>query len=265
MAKKDANELKVLRALADIAGETFTEDDIVYEGSRLVIPASMSATQALKTLERHIQAMEEINSFSRTFQFRPWDGAAAVVRALKKVTGSVIPTATYSFFGKQPPQMISINVGPDETLQVPWGAVNIPLFDGTAYLGIANDEEMGPLFNFSIEAPRKHRGAIEGFFMAIEEELRTGSIYKSKAFNGKEMPEFLDLSGIDPDKVVYSDDVYRQLDANIWSQLDHTEAMRANGIPLKRAVLVHGDYGTGKTLAAFLTAQRAISSDWTFI
>lgn len=265
MAQKDANERKVLEALAKIAGETFTEDDIVYEGSRLVIPASMTATAAVKTLNRHIEAMEEVNAFTRTYQFRPWDGASAVVRALKKVTGSVIPTATYSFFGKEPPRMISIPTGPGETEQVPWGAINIPLFDGTAYLSAVVDEELGQLFTITIEAPRKHRGPVEGFFMAIDEELRTNSIYRGKAFNGKELPEFLDLTGVDPDKVVYSADVYQQLDANIWAQLEHTSAMRANEIPLKRAVLVHGDYGTGKTLAAYLTAQRAVANGWTFI
>jgi len=36
-------------------------------------------------------------------------------------------------------------------------------------------------------------------------------------------------------------------------------------VPLKRAVLIHGPYGVGKTLAAMLTGQEAITNGWTFI
>src|SRR5262245_54811598 len=36
-------------------------------------------------------------------------------------------------------------------------------------------------------------------------------------------------------------------------------------IPRKRAILLEGPYGTGKTLAAYLTAQIAESHGWTFI
>ncbi len=56
-----------------------------------------------------------------------------------------------------------------------------------------------------------------------------------------------------------------QLNANVWSLLEHTDAMREQGLPLKRSVLLEGPYGTGKTLAAFLTAQRAVANNWTFI
>jgi transitional endoplasmic reticulum ATPase len=47
--------------------------------------------------------------------------------------------------------------------------------------------------------------------------------------------------------------------------MDYTKAMRENGLPLRRTVLLHGPYGTGKTLAAYLTAQKAVENGWTFI
>jgi hypothetical protein len=40
--------------------------------------------------------------------------------------------------------------------------------------------------------------------------------------------------------------------------------MRDEKMPLKRAILFEGDYGTGKTLAAFLTAQIATANGWSF-
>ena len=80
-----------------------------------------------------------------------------------------------------------------------------------------------------------------------------------------EEPTFLDLSKIDPNKVIYSEEVLTQLNTNLWSVLEHTDLMRSYGLPLKRAVLLEGPYGTGKTLAGTLTAKRAVENGWTFI
>ena len=48
--------------------------------------------------------------------------------------------------------------------------------------------------------------------------------------------------------------------ANVWSLIRHSPKMRELGLPLKRAVLFEGDYGTGKTLGAFLTAQKCLEA-----
>jgi transitional endoplasmic reticulum ATPase len=45
----------------------------------------------------------------------------------------------------------------------------------------------------------------------------------------------------------------------------HTDLFEKRGLPLKRAVLLEGPYGTGKTLAAYLTAQEANDNGWAFI
>lgn len=256
----------ILRTLAELAGEQFSEDDIVYEGTRIVIPEKMSVGQAVTVLNEHIKAETAVTRYVRVYKYRPWDGAAAFHRAIRNLTGtSGIGVANRSFFGDTPPQLITINTGPNETMQVPWGQIKIPLFEAVATLGGTPDRELGALFYINMEAPRKYRAAIEGLFRLIQHELETGSIYRGKAFDGQEEPEFMDLTGVDPSKVIYSDEVMAQLDANMWSLLNHTEVMRENGLPLKRACLLHGKYGTGKTLAAFLTAQHAVKNDWSFV
>lgn len=264
-----ANRKAILAALDKLGSLTVAEDTLTFEGSRFVLPASLAGDiqGAVDYLDGYRRQQEEEYEYSRTFPYRPFDGAAAFDRTMKRLFGSTgIGQATYSMFGgKQPPQLRTITTGLGQTLQVPWGLVAFSPLDAVFSMGAARDEN-GYVFYLSVTAPRKHRARIEGFFDAVSEELRTGSIYRGQAINGDpQEPAFLDLSGIDPAKVIYSADVMTQLDANLWALLDHTQVMRDLRIPLKRAVLVEGPYGTGKTLAGALTALKAVANGWTYI
>jgi len=210
--------------------------------------------------------------FIKQFMFKPADGAAALNRAMKKVFGTTgIGKATFSFFGKQPPQYRSVPSGPGgQTLQVPWGKVNFSLLDATFTLGATMTDEYGVVFQIAVEAPKKHQARIEGFFRVIENELINASIYKGRAITaqkigGSDDPQFVDTSGIDPSKIIYRPEVHEQLDVNLWAPMRYTDALREAGIPLKRAVLLEGPNGTGKTLAGLRTAQIAQENGWTFI
>ena len=256
----------ILRNLAELGGGLVNEDQIVREGTRIVIPETMDTKQAIRLLEKKLEADEEETMFDRVFKFRPWDGAHATQKALFKAFGVVNQAATFSFFGKNPPSLHTINVDYDETAQVPWGKIEIPHLKGVSlYLGSQRHPEFGTLFQITAEGPRKFRAHIEGIFKLIQNELEENSIYRGKAFDGQEMPEFLALDGVDPNNVIYSEEVMSHLDANLWFLVEHSEQMRTLGLPLKRAVLLEGPYGTGKTLAAYLTAQKAVVNGWTFI
>ena len=261
------NEQKeLLASLARLGGEAFKEEDVVFEGRKFVLPHGITLPDAIRFLMRKHDEEEETTTFSRTFKYRPWDGARATWNAFKKAFGSVAHKGAQGFFGREAPQLITLPVGPNETEQVPWGEFEVPMLPGvTIALGGTQDDEFGPLFQVSVSAPKKFRHHVEGLFTLIEEELRTNSMYRGKAIDGKDMAEFLDLSGTDPKKVVYSKDIEVQLEANVWSLLRHSQQMREVGMPLKRAVLLEGPYGTGKTLAAFLTAKEAQENGWTFL
>jgi ATPase family protein associated with various cellular activities (AAA) len=263
MTARNKDQKTTLGLLEELAGKRFKESDITFEGTRLILPEKMAPKDAVKTLAAYIEAQEAENQFHRRFRYRPWDGAAAFERAVRKLTG--MAGLALASFWEGPPSNISIQVGPNETLNVPWGNISIALFEGIVSLGSYRDPELGLLFSLTITAPKKYEAAIEGFFKLIEEELATGSIYRGKAFDGQQQAEFLDLSGVDPSKVIYSGDVRTQLHANVWALIEHTQAMKDHGMPLKRSVLLHGDYGTGKTLAAFLTARLSVENGWTFI
>jgi hypothetical protein len=258
----------ILAALDALGGLSVQEDTLTFEGTRMILPASMEGNvgDAIDYLRDWREQMEEGYSFTRVFPFRPADGAAAFDRAMKRLFGSTgVGQATYSMFGgRRPPEFRTIEIGPGVTAQVPWGNVQFSPLDATFTTG-ATRTENGLCFALSVEAPRKHRRRIEGFFDAVDRELRERSIFRGKAINGAEEPTFLDLSGVDGHTVVYAAEVMTQLEANLWSLLDHSDIMRELRIPLKRAVLVEGPYGTGKTLAGALTAQRAIANGWTYV
>ncbi len=259
---------KALAALDELGRLSVKDDSVRFEGDNLVLPRRFDGDLlgAAAFLEQIHEAEEQEFEFGRNFKFRPWDGAAAFQRALYRVFGTVgIGKATQSFFGSNPPQLISISSGVNETVQVPWGAVSMPPLDAEFYLGGTQDPEYGVLFSLSVTAPKKHRRRLEAFFDVVQDELTQRSIYKGKAFNGAEQPEFLDLSSLDETKIVYSDEVMGQLNANLWSVIEHSDTMRSLGIPLKRAVLLEGPFGTGKSEAGRITARRAEENGWTFI
>lgn len=264
--RKTKEENAVLKALREAGGAQFQESSIERGGTKLTLPANMTPKRAIETLKAYMEAEEETTAFNRTFNYRPWDGAAAFERTIRILTGTAgIGKATFSFFGPNPPSRHTVNVGVNDTIEVPWGTVEVPLFEGEVVLGETRDPDLGPLFHVTAYTPKKHSAAVHGMFKLIQDELEKNSIYKGKAINGGEMPDFLDLDIVDPKTVVYSDDVMMSLDTNIWSMLRHSQTMRDEGVSLKRSVLLHGPYGTGKTLGGILTAQMAVANGWTFL
>lgn len=244
-AKMEANLAKQIRAtLAELGGKAFADDDILYHGEKtIVLPVGMALKDAQKFLARKEAEQEEVTQFIRKFNFRPWDGAYCAYQALKKAFGAVLHKGTEGFFST-PPQMISLETDYDQTEQIPWGQLEVPMLPGVIiHLHSTGDQEYGPIFVITAEGPKKYAFEIEGIFRLVEEELRNHSIYKGKAIDGKDMPSFLNLKAVDPEKVVYTQSVRKQMDANIYSLIRFSASMRDNGVPLKRSALLYGPYG----------------------
>jgi transitional endoplasmic reticulum ATPase len=257
---------RLLDALAELGGKATAEEDVVFEGQKIVLPESMDLGSAIAFLREKQTEDENEMSFSRTFRYRPWDGAGATMRALRKAFGVVSQRGAGGLHGGTPPELRTIPVSVTETDQIPWGGLGVAHLPGCSLtFGAALDPDYGQLFSLSATGPRRYRHHIEGIFQLVEEELATNSMYRGKAFDGQEVPQFLDLSGVDAAKVVYTEQVQDRLEADIWALIRYPEAMREMGLPLKRAVLLEGPYGTGKTLAGYLTAQTAQEHGWTFI
>jgi transitional endoplasmic reticulum ATPase len=262
-------EKRLLALLAELGGKQVGDDDVVYDdGGKWVVPTQYEGKdrEVLKFWEKRIAQKEEVTTFTQTFKYRPWDGAAALQSALKRNFGTTgIAQATFSLFGKNPPRMITIDSGVDQQIQVPWGVIEFPPLEATLTTDQMQDAELGLLFRLHVETYRKHSNKVQGLFKLIEAELKEFSIYKGRAITGATQPTFIDPFTVDPSKVVYSEHVQTELEANIWDVIRFPEVQVANGQSLKRSALLAGPYGTGKSLAAMLTAQVAVDNGWTFI
>ena len=254
---------EVLALLEEAGGKLVAEDDFKWSDDQtLSIPKGMTLRDAHSFLRQLISEYESETTFKREYRFRPWDGAMATHRALKRAFGMV----SLSGQGWNPPQLITIPVDVNVTEQVPWGQLQIPVLPNVTFtLDATHDREMGMLFVLNAYGPRSDRHAINGVFNLVQRELETDSIYRGKAFDGQERPEFIDVSRVDRNRIVYNTDALRQLEATVWSLMRYTDTARAIGLPLKRAVLLEGPYGTGKTVGSTITAQEAIANGWTFV
>jgi len=255
--------------LAKLGEKRVQDDSLIYEGDKWVLPQQFRGQldKAIDFLRNHKKQEEMKFDFTKTLPYRPFDGAYAFMQVMRLLTGTTgFGVTRMTFFGPQPPEFRSIKLDArGTTAQVPWGLVNFPAYDATFDVGVGQNEN-GYCFQLTVTAPRKWRKEIEAIFTLIEDHLKSDSIYKGKAINGHGMePEFIDLSRVDPELVVYSQDVMDDLLAHVWAPIRYADQMRAQGLPLKRAVLFAGPFGTGKTLGVMLTAKEAVDMGWTFI
>jgi hypothetical protein len=267
---------KVFKQLRKLAGRAITEDNMFryHDQSYVVVPRGMSKKKLAQLAASAAQADEEKKNYVRQFNCRPMDGAHALQETLRKVWGfSGRPSTVYSFFGASLPSMINVKVDYNESIQIPFGEIDFPPLEGTFNLGVNQDPRYGPLFQVVATVAQKYEGELEGFWVALEEEIKTNSIYRGKAMHsvtnvrsdGHQDPQFLDLESINPELVAYSQDVLDELETSVWGPIRNAEHYRKDGVPVGTHNLLFGDYGTGKTLAGGLTAKIAVENGWTYI
>lgn len=256
------------KSIPGLGGTVITGEEVEFhDNPKIILPRGMTFGQAYSVFERLEEEAETPTSFDRTFRFRSDDGAYATFQVIKERYGMLLGKTTQTFFGLQPAETRNIAIGVGKTIQVPWGRIEIPVFKGLELVlcDAHADRDYGKIFEIHAMGPRKYKDEMDSLFDDIQKYLEENSIYRGQAIIGSDSPEFLDLSKFDPSKIVFSDDVTRMLDGSLWAPIRYTEAMRQENVPLKRAVLAHGPFGTGKTSTGQLTALVAVENGWTFI
>lgn len=150
------------------------------------------------------------------------------------------------------------------TIQVPWGAVEIPDL-GLAELSGTMDEDYGPSFHLSVTAPKSKTEKVQALFAVIEDELKHRSVYKGRAIDSAgDNPRFYDPFVIDRNSIIYAEELEHQVEKLMLNPIKYTEKARSKRL-LKRQHLLTGDYGTGKSLTMLYAAQVALKNGWTVI
>lgn len=249
--------------------------EIVHSGDKMILPESCSLKQALNLIERRMAYEQETVSLSQTFDVFPWDGAHAFAEVLTAKYGWAPAEATPGFWGDTPPKLISIDIDFDRVTKVPWGQFSLPNVEGMLATGV--DMKDGRyVFQLAGTVKRAYEAEVSGLFNDLRTYLKTGSIYRGKAirirFNDDEgaklkMPEpkFMNTNDVDESQLVYSREVHNAIDTNLFTPIKRVRELRANGIPVKRGVLLGGVFGTGKTLAAKVASKYAVQTGVTFI
>ena len=274
-----------LKKLADAAGSAPKLDsDFKHVGvqtnnlSQITVPEGMSIEQAILCLERLKKEEETIVAVREEIDAYPLDGAHALAVTLKRIYGwaTLIPEKTW--FGPQPPQMISVDIGPNQREQVPWGLMKVPGVTGEIRTEYAIKDGR-PIFVLGGKVVRKHERVIASLANEVRKTLKEKSIYKNKAIeinyrdeNGERTeftigraPKFIDLSRTNEAELIFPDETQQLIDTNLFVLVEKSEVVRDAGVPLKRGVMLEGPYGTGKTLTANVLAQKCMRNNWTFI
>lgn len=259
----------------DKAGEVAHVAEVIYHGDKLILPDGMSLDDAQALLKRRAEYLETEVNMSEVFDVFPFDGAHALDRVLTEKFGWSAAAATPGFFGPRPPQLISVDTGVDTKVSVPWGSFSLPGVDGLMGTGV---DWAGNRLRFRVGAnvKRKDEATVRDIYQRLREYLKTGSIYRGKAIklrfcddNGEDLqmpePKFLATGSVRKEHLIYSDDVHASIDTNLFTPIERVRDCIANGIPVKRGVLLGGVFGTGKTLAATVAATLAVEAGVTYL
>ncbi len=249
--------------------------EVVRHGDKLILPEKMKIPEAIDLLERRLRYEQEEVAIQETFLAFPQDGAYAMDKVLSEMFGWTPAEGIPSFFGKQPPQMLSVDIGPDEVVQVPWGRFSLPNVNGYVQSS-AQFKDGRVCFHLTGVVKRDSELTVREFFAQIRAYLKVNSIYRGKAIkirfkdeDGEALsmpePKFLRTADIKPENLIYSKDVQNSIQTNLFTPILRVRDCIANKIPVKRGVLLGGKYGCGKTLAAHVASKYAVDSGLTFI
>lgn len=251
--------------------------EVVRHGEKIILPEGMKTADAIKTLERQLKYDNEAVTMSFDFNYFVWDGAYALAKAMQNRYGFVFGEP--GFFGTKP-MLIGIETALGKVEQVPWGKFSVPSIENGTFECGYQEKDGKLLFKFSVTCKHMYEEEVKKLRDEVEDFLQKHSIYKGKAFGvrftndkGKKLladgeiptPKFIDIAKAREKELVFPAAVAEQINTNLYTVLERIDEVRASGIPIKRGILLAGEFGVGKTLCAYVAAQKAVASGITYI
>lgn len=289
--KSSGEDSYVQKALAKALGEASTRND--YDASRsnknivvsrsgdvdhLIVPEDMNYLKAANHLTRMYEAEEKIVEYYRAVPGIPTDSLFAIWDAIKATFGFSEVVDTPTFFGPQPPVMVSFPVGYGKTASTPYGRISPPMLEG-GWIAPSLDKE-GLHLGISGEIKTKFRAKLDEVVDLAEKFVAgTGSIYRGQAISldlnylgtreaynpTKHAPMFLTPSTKSPVDLVLNQSTEFLFQTVIYPRLQQRERLAEKGIRFKHGIMLAGPYGVGKTLTAAVLQKMAVDHGITFI
>src|SRR5271156_1064787 len=270
--------LELLQAVTGGGGAVHVAD-VVRHGEKIILPTGMKTRDAIEALKRQLRYDEEEVQMSFDFNYFVWDGAYALAKVMQERYGFVFGERSQNFFGSKPPQLIGIETSMGHVEQVPWGEFSVPSIEGKFVCGYT--QKSGKLlFKLSVVCKHMYEDEIKKLHADVVKYLKTNSIYKGKAFSIRftdddgdallesdeiPTPKFLDVTNNREKELVFPKHVAEQIETNLFTVLERIEEVRESNIPVKRGILLAGDFGVGKTLTAYVAAHKAVKNGITYI
>lgn len=255
-----------------------------HDDAIIILPEGMELKTGARWLRRMHDEQQEFYAVYVRTDMHPLDGAYALARAIARIYGHALTVPTPSFFGSQPPSFIDVPVDAHGTsVKVPWGRFKLPGMDGDSdnYLQTTLEYEGGrPVFVLMGNIQKMFEKEITRLEHVMKEILLTESIYRGSAIRvsgfavdadeqdgnpTRGAPKFIDVEGHSMDTVVLNERVANQVETFVLTPIRMAEQVANLGINKKRGVLLHGTYGTGKTLISRVIAAEATKVGMTFI
>jgi transitional endoplasmic reticulum ATPase len=263
---KDLNDLGVVTNVAEI----------VHHGEKLILPEGLAIPAAIDLLMRRAEYLEAVVSINEKFDVFPFDGAYGLSQVIISRYGWAEGKSQKNMFGETKPQVYKIASSHNTKVDVPWGKFELPNIDGMLMTGSDKGPAGRAVFTLSAEVKRKDEPTIRALFDELRAYLKEHSLYRGKAIkirfrddNGNPVsmpePEFINVEGVHRDNLLLNEDLMNSINANLFTPITRVKDCLANGIKIKRGILLGGPYGTGKTLAATVAASLAQESGITYV
>ena len=152
-----------------------------------------------------------------------------------------------------------------QELMIPWGTYGIA---GLGHVRMDTNDDM----QFVLTCFLENRAPVTKWtklVAQIEAELvqDTARIFRGHAIRIDNpmdtiVPHIVDTSKDLP--YILNDDVMEQLNTALFLPIENRDRLRGR-VRLKRGIILEGQYGVGKSLTAYVAAQKAVRNGWTFL
>lgn len=246
--------------------------EVVRHEGPIVLPKSITIAQAIEVLHDRLSYDEEQVAINREVDAFPWDGAIALTQALQEQFGYAMQKK--GAWWEELPQKLEIPCGPNgQTVQVAWGKFQLPNIAGFVATSVSHNSDNRVRFKLSAVTKHVHEEEINKLFARTAEIAMSQSILRGKAFrirfssdDGSSYPiPIITFPVIEDHPVIFNRALETSIKQHILTLIEHTQVVRSANIPIKRGILLAGDYGTGKTLTANRIAILARHHGWTFM